>query len=296
MQLLLVLLVTTVAVVQGVTYTGYLADLYCINAPNGIAIDGANMKTSPQDHTVGCMTDITECKESGFALLENDGSTDSPNYVIKYTLDAASNAEALELLEGTGSLQGFAVKVSGSLDGEVITTTSMKEFVTYTGYLADNYCLEMPGGIAIDGANLITSPGDHLVHCLRDVRECIESGYSLLENRGSAASPRYEIKYKLDQASNDKALDMIKDSELVDNYLVTVTGTISTASTPIISVESIAEGDVDGNFPDSPEGSEPVEGGSDDGGSVAAPVITGVFGGLIVVVGVLKAVYDCKKN
>jgi hypothetical protein len=52
-------------------FTGYLADNLCID--HGVAADGANMKTNPEDHTVHCAL-IEPCIDSGFAVMVKNGS------------------------------------------------------------------------------------------------------------------------------------------------------------------------------------------------------------------------------
>ena len=46
---------TSTCVTFDVTYTGYLVDLFCWNMTDHIAVDGANLVTEPEKHTVGCM-------------------------------------------------------------------------------------------------------------------------------------------------------------------------------------------------------------------------------------------------
>ena len=64
----------------------------------------------------------------------------------------------------------FAVKLQ-ALDGEV---------VSHTGFVIDLFCWDMPGHVAIDGADLDTSPEDHTVHCMRDIQQCRDNGFAVL--------------------------------------------------------------------------------------------------------------------
>ena len=45
----------TTSIVEVVTYTGYLIDLFCWDMTNHIAVDGANLATNPAAHSVDCM-------------------------------------------------------------------------------------------------------------------------------------------------------------------------------------------------------------------------------------------------
>ena len=62
------------------------------------------------------------------------------------------------------------VTVKGTVlsDGITLQTTSIVEstVISYTGFLVDLFCWDMPNHIAIDGANLATNPAAHSVHCL----------------------------------------------------------------------------------------------------------------------------------
>ena len=60
-----------------VTHTGFVVDLFCWDMPGHVAIDGADLDTSPEDHTVHCMRDIQQCRDNGFAVLRelDDGSS-----------------------------------------------------------------------------------------------------------------------------------------------------------------------------------------------------------------------------
>ena len=46
---------TTIVESPVISYTGYLVDLFCWNMTDHIAVDGANLVTNPEKHTVGCM-------------------------------------------------------------------------------------------------------------------------------------------------------------------------------------------------------------------------------------------------
>jgi hypothetical protein len=90
---------------------------------------------------------------------------------------------------------------------------------TFTGYLADNLCIE--GGTAADGANMKTNPEDHTVMCAL-MKPCIESGYSVLVKNGSGGFDTY----MLDKRGNKKAVEFLKDLHREDDIYVHVMGTL----------------------------------------------------------------------
>ena len=89
----------------------------------------------------------------------------------------------------------------------------------FTGYLADNLCLE--GGTAADGANMRTNPEDHTVMCAL-MKPCIDSGYSVLVKNGSGGFDTY----MLDKRGNRKAEAFLKDLHREDDIYVHVMGTL----------------------------------------------------------------------
>lgn len=109
--------------------------------------------------------------------------------------------------------------------------------VTFTGYVTDNLCFDkcqvafngQPGSgcdkCALDKTNVITNPEDHTVHCIRDVKACIDSGYSLLQNAGTAAAPDFQIRLKLDDAGNSEVFKLIETTQLHAGLSVVATGT-----------------------------------------------------------------------
>jgi len=244
-----------------ISYTGILADNYCLELPGTIAIDGANLTSSPEKHSVHCLRDIMACK-MGYSLMVNNGTSLDPNYIVKYRLDSLSNDMVIYILKKTTAMNNYILTVIGAIDNSSPPIMSLASFVdpagfsltveeytnslggngtiSYTGILADNYCLEQPGTIAIDGTNMTRSPEKHSVHCLRDIPACLK-GYSLMVNIGTSTDPNYIVKYQLDSLSNDMVLSILKKTTSKDNYVLTVTGTIDNSSPPIISLASLVD-------------------------------------------------------
>ena len=90
---------------------------------------------------------------------------------------------------------------------------------TFTGYLADNLCID--SGFAADGADMKNNPEKHTVMCAL-MKPCIESGYSVMVKNGSGGFDTY----MLDKKGNKKAVEFIKNLHREDNIYVHVTGTL----------------------------------------------------------------------
>mmetsp|Transcript_167980 Transcript_167980/g.297601 ORF Transcript_167980/g.297601 Transcript_167980/m.297601 type:complete len:389 (-) Transcript_167980:95-1261(-) len=112
-----------------------------------------------------------------------------------------------------------------------VTCRSEMMLVNYSGYLIDEYCYSLCnlGGIGLDGSNVITGPYYHTIHCLRDVPQCRQ--YFLAEDRGSDGNHDYQIKFKLDDDSNKRAVELLEKfpkggprDKAEGGFRVTVTG------------------------------------------------------------------------
>ena len=113
-----------------VELTGYLVDLYCWDKPNHMAIDGANLGTEPEKHTVHCLRDVQACIDGGYALLEKKAG--SASYSLKYKLDATGNANIiLRLIKTTPSIANFQVTATGTASADGLTLNGAT-FVEYT--------------------------------------------------------------------------------------------------------------------------------------------------------------------
>ena len=51
-------------------FTGVVADRLCVDKPDHIGVDGTNMLTSADQHTVHCLVDIAACVASGYCLMQ----------------------------------------------------------------------------------------------------------------------------------------------------------------------------------------------------------------------------------
>ena len=74
----------------------------------------ARDKSNPDVHTKTCSL---QCQKSGFGILTQDGR------FLKF--DTNGNERMVELLKGTQKTDHFRVKVSGSIDGELLKVQSL---------------------------------------------------------------------------------------------------------------------------------------------------------------------------
>lgn len=132
--LLVLALPVALATISGTptSYSGYLVDLYCYSLSNigGAALDGSNVITGPEEHTLHCLRDVPQCRDGYYlAELTTDGE-----YRIKFTLDEHSQEAALGLVDSfpkgstqdreplTVTAQGYHSQEDGVLRGAVFTT------------------------------------------------------------------------------------------------------------------------------------------------------------------------------
>jgi hypothetical protein len=108
--------------------------------------------------------------------------------------------------------------------------SSFADTETFTGFLADNLCLE--SGTAADGANMNTNPEDHTVMCAL-MKPCIQSGYSVLVRNSSGGFDAIP----LDKKGNRMAVKFIKGMDRNDNIYVQVTGTMKDNMLQVTAIE-----------------------------------------------------------
>ena len=207
-----------------ISHTGYLVDLYCMQRDEyPIAIDGANLLLSPQDHSIHCMRDVEVCRDNGFGLLRL--TDDGCGYELAYSFDAIGSQLALAYIDNSTKIDNVILTVTGERDtaGTIYVETLLEEaFEIHEGFLVDLYCMQRPEyPIAFDGANLLTSPRDHSVHCMRDVQVCRDSGFGLLK---MADDGTYELAFVFDAAGNDAVLAFLDSTSIIDNVLIRAQG------------------------------------------------------------------------
>ena len=155
------------------TYTGYMVDNLCWDAPNHQSPDGSFMDVNPQDHTKMCLL-MPPCIASGYSILEMQADG---KYAPKYSLDEASTAKAVEMVEASDKEDDFMVTIEAFDCGDTVSATRIllegeeggdgtegnETCVpfTHTGYIIDNLCWDSPDHIAADGAKMDVNPEDH---------------------------------------------------------------------------------------------------------------------------------------
>mmetsp|Transcript_5548 Transcript_5548/g.11735 ORF Transcript_5548/g.11735 Transcript_5548/m.11735 type:complete len:400 (+) Transcript_5548:189-1388(+) len=101
------------------TYTGYMIDNLCWDAPNHRSPDGSKMDVNPEDHTKKCLL-MPPCIASGYSILE---MLDDGTYAPKYVLDEASTAMAVEMVEASDKEDDFVVTVEGVDCGDTVSVS-----------------------------------------------------------------------------------------------------------------------------------------------------------------------------
>ena len=105
---------------KAVTYKGWVVDQLC--ASKGTAFDGIDLKTSPQNHSVGCAL-MPPCITSGYGIYvdKGDGSFDF------YKLDKSGSDLALIILKNETKKDHVQLEVTGMLKGDTIQAKTLKE-------------------------------------------------------------------------------------------------------------------------------------------------------------------------
>ena len=116
--MMIALSVTVAAFGADTTYKGYLSDKACAKTGKG-AMDGADLKHSPGDHTVACEV---ACAKSGYGLMMKDGAT------YKFVpFSGKGNKLASSLLKSTTRTKDMYVEVTGYMKKGTIDVEGMKE-------------------------------------------------------------------------------------------------------------------------------------------------------------------------
>lgn len=99
-------------------YKGYLCDRACAEAGKG-AMDGADLKTNPGEHTVACQV---ACAKSGYGILMKDGMA------FKFVPFTGKGDElAASLLKTTTKLKGVYVEATGEMKDGSLMVSALKE-------------------------------------------------------------------------------------------------------------------------------------------------------------------------
>lgn len=192
-------------------FRGYLADILCVDLI--IAVDGANMITNPQGHSVGCAL-LPPCAASGFTILSKP-SPGQTTYGPMYNFTADSNAKAIAFLRSLHAVQPMRGSIDVTVEGTIVAGGKLQiaaDIINdhgwptdvaryFDGYLVDRRSLDAV--VAADGANLKEQPEKHTIAGLK-TDEARASGYALLLPK-KAADPGYGAVYNFTAAANDVA-------------------------------------------------------------------------------------------
>jgi hypothetical protein len=102
------------------------------------------------------------------------------------------------------------------------------ERVSYTGYIVDNSCWNLPNHHTKGNINLEVDPHLHTVKCLL-AAECKKSGYNILQYHANTG--KYSVKYMFDETTNYNVVGLLETKQLTDtNINITVIGDIDSSS------------------------------------------------------------------
>eukprot|EP00633_Aureoumbra_lagunensis_P010439 CAMPEP_0197340220 /NCGR_PEP_ID=MMETSP0892-20130614/45519_1 /TAXON_ID=44058 ORGANISM="Aureoumbra lagunensis, Strain CCMP1510" /NCGR_SAMPLE_ID=MMETSP0892 /ASSEMBLY_ACC=CAM_ASM_000538 /LENGTH=854 /DNA_ID=CAMNT_0042844893 /DNA_START=154 /DNA_END=2714 /DNA_ORIENTATION=- len=199
----------------------------------GYDLDGAILDTNPEEHSIKCMRDVPECRENGHGILKP--VSDGCGYDLVYTFDEAGSALALEFIDSTEKENNIIVTVTGEIDTAgtmYVETLEAEDYQIHEGYLVDYYCwtLDPDTRLAFDGADLVNSPQDHSIKCMRDVPECRANGYGLLQMNEDGTGYEYAVDF--DDSGDEAALDFVDSATITDDVYVRIQGT------PVSDVEN----------------------------------------------------------
>ncbi|KAJ3416142.1 hypothetical protein HDV05_002787 [Chytridiales sp. JEL 0842] len=102
--------------------------------------------------------------------------------------------------------------------------------VNVGGYIMDNLCIDL--GTLLDNPSVKTlqNPQEHTIHCLIDVKSCVNSGYAILEKIPDApadAEVQYRVKYQLGQEGTQTLITLLGEARtngVQAGYLANLTG------------------------------------------------------------------------
>eukprot|EP00630_Chrysocystis_fragilis_P011853 CAMPEP_0197411020 /NCGR_PEP_ID=MMETSP1165-20131217/31749_1 /TAXON_ID=284809 /ORGANISM="Chrysocystis fragilis, Strain CCMP3189" /LENGTH=1098 /DNA_ID=CAMNT_0042937531 /DNA_START=1 /DNA_END=3298 /DNA_ORIENTATION=+ len=223
---------------ETISHTGFLIDILCWELDGHVAIDGADLDANPEFHSIHCMRDIQECRENGHGILEL--ADDGCSYELAYSFDDVGNQLALDYVDSTSKIDNVIVTVTGErdTDGIVFVETLVEtDYEVHEGFLIDLFCWERDGHVAIDGANLVTEPEAHTIHCMRDIQDCRDNGFGLVQDLDGDGM--YNLTIVFDEDGNTAALAFLDSTNVTENVVVRATGMPSTEDDMLLTSVSI---------------------------------------------------------
>lgn len=131
------------------------------------------------------------------------------------------------------------------LSSFVITVHSTKEV---TGYIVDRFCWFDNNFLTLDtGIDLRMYAHEHTAFCMREVKQCVDSGYAFVYQPNGTNTP-YVIQYFLDDVGNKMVLDAlmeVPDDNLKNEtgFMFTITGVPNDETPPVLeTVEDDSNG------------------------------------------------------
>ncbi|RHY97376.1 hypothetical protein DYB31_015420 [Aphanomyces astaci] len=123
-------------------------------------------------------------------------------------------------------LASFLVVLSVTSGASAQNCSAQGKNVTATGFVMDNYCIDL--GKLMDNPTVKTLEGPevHSIHCLVDLKPCVDSLYTLLAPPENG-SKLYTVKYQLGAAGSALAKNYAENARLLGGkkgFTATVTG------------------------------------------------------------------------
>ncbi|RHY15409.1 hypothetical protein DYB37_007605 [Aphanomyces astaci] len=113
--------------------------------------------------------------------------------------------------------------------------------VTVSGFVMDNFCIQR--GTLLDNPDVKTleGPDAHSIHCLVDIKRCVDSKYTILAPPGNG-SDLYSVKYQLDETATATAKSYAEAARELGGkkgFSVTVTGVDD--GTPVLKCVEVSK-------------------------------------------------------
>ncbi|RHX99429.1 hypothetical protein DYB36_013816 [Aphanomyces astaci] len=123
-------------------------------------------------------------------------------------------------------LASFLVVLSVTSGAFAQTCSAEGKTVTATGFVMDNYCIDLGNLMDNPTVKTLEGPEVHSIHCLVDLEPCVDSLYTLLAPPENGSN-LYTVKYQLGVAGSALAKDYAENARLLGGekgFSATVTG------------------------------------------------------------------------
>ncbi|RHZ11940.1 hypothetical protein DYB37_013974 [Aphanomyces astaci] len=123
-------------------------------------------------------------------------------------------------------LATFLLLLSMATGASAQTCSAEGKTVTATGFIMDNLCIDTVNLMDNPTVKTLEGPDEHSIHCLVDVKSCVDSLYTLLAPPENGSN-LYTVKYQLGVAGSALAKNYAENARLLGGkkgFGATVTG------------------------------------------------------------------------